>query len=96
MTLPEEQVELLLERASTIDDYHLTVSLEDQHVHDDHGFSATFSIDPFRRDCLLEGLDDIGLTLRHADALDKFEKQHDKAFWVAPRPASAITETAHA
>ena len=78
VTLPDEQVELLLHRAATIDDYHLTVSLEDHHVHDDHGFSATFSIDPFRRYCLLEGLDDIGLTLRHADALDTFEKQHDK------------------
>jgi 3-isopropylmalate/(R)-2-methylmalate dehydratase small subunit len=96
VTLPDEQVELLLHRAATIDDYHLTVSLEDHHVHDDHGFSATFSIDPFRRYCLLEGLDDIGLTLRHADALDTFEKQHDKSFWVTPRPASAATETAHA
>ncbi|HEX3471690.1 MAG TPA: 3-isopropylmalate dehydratase small subunit [Silvibacterium sp.] len=96
ITLPEEQVELLIERASTIDDYHLAVSLEDHHIHDDHGFSTTFSIDPFRRYCLLEGLDDIGLTLRHADALDTFEKQHDKAFWVTPRPGSASTETAHA
>jgi 3-isopropylmalate/(R)-2-methylmalate dehydratase small subunit len=96
ITLPEEQVELLIERASTIDDYHLTVSLEDHHIRDDHGFSTTFSIDPFRRYCLLEGLDDIGLTLRHADALDTFEKQHDKAFWVTPRPGSASTETAHA
>jgi len=96
VTLPDEQVELLLHRAATIDDYHLTVSLEDRDIHDDHGFSAKFDIDPFRRFCLLEGLDDIGLTLRHADALDTFEKQHDKSFWVTPRPASAATETAHA
>jgi 3-isopropylmalate/(R)-2-methylmalate dehydratase small subunit len=95
VTLPEEQVELLLERASTIDDYDLTVSLEDHLIHDDHGFSATFTIDPFRRYCLLEGLDDIGLTLRHADALDKFEQQHDAAFWVTPRPEAA-QETSHA
>jgi 3-isopropylmalate/(R)-2-methylmalate dehydratase small subunit len=92
VTLPEDQVELLLERASTIDDYHLNVSLEDHLVRDDHGFSATFTIDPFRRYCLLEGLDDIGLTLRHSDALDKFEQQHDAAFWLAPHPQ----ETANA
>ena len=89
VTLPEEQVELLAERASTIDDYHLTVSLEDHHINDDHGFSATFSIDPFRRYCLLEGLDDIGLTLPHADAIDKFEIHHNADFWVAPRPEAA-------
>jgi 3-isopropylmalate/(R)-2-methylmalate dehydratase small subunit len=86
----------LLERASTLDDYHLTVSLEDHLVHDDHGFSATFHIDPFRRYCLLEGLDDIGLTLRHSDALDKFETQHDAAFWLAPRPTASAQEASHA
>jgi 3-isopropylmalate/(R)-2-methylmalate dehydratase small subunit len=96
VTLPEEQVELLMKRASTIDDYQLTVSLEDHLVHDDHGFSATFSIDPFRRYCLLEGLDDIGLTLRHSDALDKFEKQHDVAFWLAPRPTTSAQEASQA
>ena len=96
ITLPEEHVELLMQRASTIDDYHLTVSLEDHLVHDDHGFSATFSINPFRRYCLLEGLDDIGLTLRHADALDNFEKQHDTAFWLAPQPAATAQEASHA
>jgi 3-isopropylmalate/(R)-2-methylmalate dehydratase small subunit len=96
VTLPDDQVELLLERASTIDDYHLNVSLEDHQIHDDHGFSATFSIDPFRRYCLLEGLDDIGLTLRHSEALDKFEQQHDASFWVAPRPEPSPQENAHA
>jgi 3-isopropylmalate/(R)-2-methylmalate dehydratase small subunit len=61
-------------------------------VRDDQGFSTSFSIDPFRRYCLLEGLDDIGLTLRHADALDQFEKKHDAEFWVAPH----AEETTHA
>jgi 3-isopropylmalate/(R)-2-methylmalate dehydratase small subunit len=85
ITLPEDQVQTLLDRAAKTDDYQLTVSLEENTLRDEHGFSTTFSIDPFRRDCLLEGLDDIGLTLRHADALDQFEKKHDAAFWVAPR-----------
>jgi 3-isopropylmalate/(R)-2-methylmalate dehydratase small subunit len=80
--LSEEQVNQLLHNAQTIPGYKLTVSLEDQTVTDGQGFSATFEVDPFRRFCLLEGLDDIGLTLRHADELDKFEKQHDGAEWL--------------
>jgi 3-isopropylmalate/(R)-2-methylmalate dehydratase small subunit len=92
ITLPEEQVLMLQERAAKTENYRLTVSLEENTVRDDQGFSTSFSIDPFRRYCLLEGLDDIGLTLRHADALDQFEKQHDAAFWVAPR----MKETAQA
>ena len=83
--LSEEQVSQLLHNAETIPGYKLTVSLEDQTVKDDRGFSATFDVDPFRRYCLLEGLDDIGLTLRHADALDKFERQHDNAAWLQPK-----------
>ena len=49
---------------------------------DGRGFSATFEIDPFRKFCLIEGLDDIGLTLRHAAALDTFEAKHDEAGWL--------------
>ena len=76
-------MQTLLDRAAKTEDYKLTVSLEDQTVKDDQGFSTSFTIDPFRRYCLLEGLDDIGLSMRHAAALDKFEQQHDAAFWVA-------------
>ena len=86
VTLSEEQVATLMERAQSIADYKLAVSLEDQTIYDEHGFAASFSMDPFRRECLLQGLDDIGLTLRHAAALDTFEHQHDGAFWLAPRP----------
>jgi 3-isopropylmalate/(R)-2-methylmalate dehydratase small subunit len=86
VTLPEEQVQTLLDRAAQISHYKLTVSLEEQTVKDEKGFAASFAVDPFRRDCLLQGLDDIGLSLRHADALDKFEQGHDAAFWVAPKP----------
>jgi 3-isopropylmalate/(R)-2-methylmalate dehydratase small subunit len=92
VTLPEEQVEMLLERSSNRDGYKLTVSLEANTIRDAEGFETSFAIDPFRRDCLLEGLDDIGLTLRHAAELDRFEKQHDAAFWVRPR----VGETAQA
>jgi 3-isopropylmalate/(R)-2-methylmalate dehydratase small subunit len=87
--LSEEQVALLLNRAATTPNYQLTVSLEDQTVTDDQGFHATFEIDPFRKYCLIEGLDDIGLTLRHAAELDSFEAKHDHANWLKPRAATA-------
>jgi 3-isopropylmalate/(R)-2-methylmalate dehydratase small subunit len=92
VTLPEDQVQLLLDRAAKTENYKLTVSLEENTISDEQGFSASFSIDPFRRYCLLEGLDDIGLTLRHADALDKFESKHNADFWLAPK----AQETPHA
>lgn len=87
--LPEEQVHTLLERATADPAYKLSVSLEEQTVSDDHGFSAGFEIDPFRKYCLLNGLDDIGLTMRHENELDAFEQKHNQEFWVAPRPALA-------
>ena len=80
--LSETQVNELLENAKTIPNYQLTVSLEEQTVTDNHGFNATFEIDPFRRFCLLEGLDDIGLTLRHAADLDSYEAKHDEEVWL--------------
>ncbi|MGB6194378.1 MAG: 3-isopropylmalate dehydratase small subunit [Terracidiphilus sp.] len=80
--LSEDEVAELLKKAQTVPGYKLTVSLEEQTVADSTGFRASFEIDPFRKFCLLEGLDDIGLTLRHAGELDAFEKQHDQAGWL--------------
>jgi 3-isopropylmalate/(R)-2-methylmalate dehydratase small subunit len=80
--LSEPEVEILLQNAQKIPGYRLTVSLPDQTVTDGQGFSAKFEVDPFRKFCLLEGLDDIGLTLRHAAELDKYEAQHDGATWL--------------
>jgi 3-isopropylmalate/(R)-2-methylmalate dehydratase small subunit len=80
--LSEDQVAELLTKAQTIPGYKLTVSLEDQTVTDDTGFKASFDIDPFRKFCLLEGLDDIGLTLRYGAELDKYEAKHDEATWL--------------
>ena len=80
--LSEEQVAELLNNAKTIPNYQLTVSLEDQIVTDSRGFKATFEVDPFRKFCLIEGLDDIGLTLRHEAVLDAFEAKHDEAGWL--------------
>jgi 3-isopropylmalate/(R)-2-methylmalate dehydratase small subunit len=80
--LSEEQVNQLMNNAKTIANYQLTVSLEDQTVTDSLGFKASFDVDPFRKFCLIEGLDDIGLTLRHAAELDAFEAKHDQAGWL--------------
>lgn len=84
VVLPDEKVAQLLERAQT-PGYQLTVSLEAQTVEDTHGFHEHFTIDAFRRSCLLEGLDDIDLAMRHTAALKTFEEHHDAAFWSRPR-----------
>jgi len=87
--LNEDEVAQLLANAKTIPNYKLTVSLEDQTVSDSQGFKASFEVDPFRKFCLIEGLDDIGLTLRHEAALDAFEAKHDEAGWLKATAASS-------
>jgi 3-isopropylmalate/(R)-2-methylmalate dehydratase small subunit len=79
ITLSEEQVRTIMTRAQTRPGYRLTVDLERQVVEDDHGFSARFQVDEFRRFCLLNGLDDIGLTLEHEDKITVFEKKRAAA-----------------
>jgi 3-isopropylmalate/(R)-2-methylmalate dehydratase small subunit len=73
LVLPEETVNQLLARAKAEPGYQLTVDLEAQTVSDGQGFSAAFTVDPFRRRCLLNGLDDIGLTLQHAADIGTYE-----------------------
>ena len=84
VVLPDEKVAELLQRAHH-PGYKLTVSLEDRTVKDAQGFHERFAIDEFRCGCLLEGLDDIGLAMRHTAALVTYEQQHDAAFWTQPR-----------
>ena len=73
LTLDEAGVKELMLRASRIKDYNATVDLVSKSVTDAHGFTASFEIDDFQRHCLLEGLDDIGLTLAHADDISAYE-----------------------
>ena len=87
--LSEEDVQTLLARSTANPQHKITINLEAQTVTDDQGFSAHFDIDPFRKYCLLNGLDDIGLTLRHSAELDKFESDHNKEFWSTPKLATA-------
>ncbi|RPI20542.1 MAG: 3-isopropylmalate dehydratase small subunit, partial [Acidobacteria bacterium] len=63
--LPEAVVEQLFQRAGARKPYRLTVDLAKQVISDEQGLSLPFDVDPFRRECLLHGWDDIGLTLRH-------------------------------
>ncbi len=72
----DEVAELFRRTAATGQPYRLTVDLETNTVTDTGGFTASFSVDPFRRRCLLEGLDDIALSLTHADEISAWEAAH--------------------
>ena len=74
VTLTNEQMDELFTRTEKNESYRLTVDLEKELVTDDRGLHYSFKIDPFRRDCLLKGLDDIGLTLQHEKDITAFEK----------------------
>jgi len=74
--LTEDEVNQLMRNAERIAGYQLTVDLEQCRVSDDYGFAANFTMDEFTRRCLLEGLDDIGLTLQHESEISKYEAQH--------------------
>jgi len=87
--LTDAEVETLIQRSTANPQHKITINLEAQTVTDDQGFHAHFDIDPFRKYCLLNGLDDIGLTLRHESALNNFESKHDQEFWSAPKANEA-------
>ena len=76
--LSEEQVAEITRRAREIENYQLTVDLENMKVEDGQGqgFAATFTMDEFSRHCLLNGLDDIGLTLQHEAEITAYEAKH--------------------
>ena len=74
--LNDEQVAEIMRRAKKIENYELTVDLENLLVEDGQGFTATFTMDEFSRHCLLHGLDDIGLTLEHEAQIAAYEAQH--------------------
>lgn len=75
VTLSEETIASLVEKCEQNDAYKLTVDLEKCRVTDDYGFSANFKVDEFRRYCLLNGLDDIGLTLQNENKISEFEAE---------------------
>ena len=74
--LTEAQIEELFQRTEKEEGYKLTVDLPSQTVKDTHGLQYKFEIAPSRKEVLLKGLDDIGTSLLHADAIDTYEKAH--------------------
>lgn len=83
IVLEEQKVEQLFREVDAREGYRLTVDLEAQTVTTPAGESFAFEVDPFRKRCLLEGLDDIGLTLEHADDIRAYEqRRQQQAPWL--------------
>ncbi len=74
--LKDQEVEQIVRAAGDYEAYRLTIDLERQTVSDDFGWSARFKIEPFQKKCLLEGLDDIALTLAHDQEIAGYEAKH--------------------
>ncbi len=83
--LSEEEVSRVMRNAQEIPNYEITIDLEKNEVRDDRGFTAKFPLDEFVRHCLLNGLDDIGLTLQHEAEIISYEKLH-------PVPGALLAE----
>jgi 3-isopropylmalate/(R)-2-methylmalate dehydratase small subunit len=77
--LPKEDVEKLLDDASRGANAVITIDLEKQEIHGPDGGTIKFDIDPFRKHCLLNGLDDVGLTMQKKPKIDGFEAQQKSA-----------------
>jgi 3-isopropylmalate/(R)-2-methylmalate dehydratase small subunit len=76
VVLSEQEASEIARKASELPDYELAIDLEACTVQDGHGFSGKFQIDEFTRHCLLNGLDDIGLTLKHEAEIAAYEASH--------------------
>jgi len=83
IVLEEEIVDQLFRAVETTEGYSLTIDLANQQIIKPDGSAIPFEVDPFRKHCLLEGLDDIGLTLQDADAIRAYEaKRRQEAPWL--------------
>ena len=74
ITLPQSEIDKLLDDASRGANATITVDLPNQEIRGPDGGTIAFEIDPFKKKCLLEGLDDIGLTLNKSDRIAAFEQ----------------------
>lgn len=79
IVLPQEQVDLLMKDAEKGENARMTVDLEAQEITTSDGEVIAFEVDAFKKHCLLNGLDDIGLTMEKAEAIDAFEAQAEAA-----------------
>ncbi len=76
ITLPQEEVDKLMDDAQRGANAVLTVDLENQTISGPDGGTIAFEVDPFKKECLLNGLDDIGLTLKNETAIGRFEESY--------------------
>jgi 3-isopropylmalate/(R)-2-methylmalate dehydratase small subunit len=79
IVLPQEDVDKLMDDANRGANAVVSVDLESQTITGPDGGSITFDVDPFRKHCLLNGLDDIGLTMEKAASIDTFEATASQA-----------------
>jgi 3-isopropylmalate/(R)-2-methylmalate dehydratase small subunit len=84
--LSEDEAAELMSRACEVNDYQLTIDLGQCEVRDDQGFRAKFPMDEFVRHCLLNGLDDIGLTLQHEAEIAAYEARYPAPSGLQTRP----------
>jgi 3-isopropylmalate/(R)-2-methylmalate dehydratase small subunit len=90
IVLKEKEVDLLFAETLATEGYRLTVDLERQELLRPNGDRFRFDIDAFRKRCLLQGLDEIGLTLEHADEIRAFEARHRQRHpWLFQGPAGS-------
>ena len=83
IVLPQEQVDVLMEDAQKGSNARITVDLENQTVSATDGTEFKFEVDAFKKECLMDGLDDIGLTMQKVKAIDTFEADYGKNMpWV--------------
>jgi 3-isopropylmalate/(R)-2-methylmalate dehydratase small subunit len=73
--LPEGQVRALSKRADSSSGHRVTIDLRQRRIHDGAGFVATFEFDDYRREMLLKGLDEIGMTLLEEPRIAAFERR---------------------
>lgn len=88
ITLAEEEVDRLFTEVDAVEGYQLDVDLEHQRVFTPSGEILEFDVDEFRKHCLLNGLDDIGITLQDEEAIRSFEEKHrQQRPWLFRQPA---------
>ena len=80
IVLKPEEVDAILDAIKRRDGYSLAIDLAGQKVSDEHGWSAKFDMDPFAKKCLLEGLDDVSLTLQHEKEIAAYEWTHPSPY----------------
>lgn len=83
LALKADEVDALFKESASSSDFQLTIDLPAQTVSTPGGLRFSFDIDPFRKDCLIRGLDEIGLTLQHADDIRAYEsRRRESAPWL--------------